>query len=465
MVNDEDELQGYYGYVRKELEKAKVRVWSVVEIQKQQQKFRGIILPRSELGDDRHVVLKLDDGYDVGIRLDEGTVIREISRKPAHYKLPEKKVPFTPDKPNVTLLGTGGTVASRLDYRTGAVIPALTPEELFSAVPELSEICNLTPKTLFEILSENMRPEYWIEIAKSVAEEVNEEKVGGIIVAHGTDTMSYTSAALSFMLKNLPVPVVLVGSQRSSDRPSSDAARNLLHAATLASCADIAEVVVCMHGSSSDDYALIHRGTRVRKMHSSRRDAFRTIGDTPIGMVKDNRITMLKKDYRRRKEGQVELDVKLDPKVALLHFYPGMQTDIIDHLVDRKYNGIVLIGTGLGHVAYTLYDSIERAIQEGVTIVMTVQTLWGYTGMNVYESGRKLLSVGVIPGANMLPETALVKLMWVLGHTKNHDEIRKLVTTNLAGEITSRETYDAYIVLQGVENNIPSLKNQRSSIG
>ena len=458
MGNEEDELQGYYGYVRKELEKAGVRIWSVVEIKKKQQKFRGIILPRSELGDDRHVVLKLEDGYDVGIRLDEDTVIREISRKQAHYKLPERKIPFNPDKPNVTLLGTGGTVASRLDYRTGAVIPALTPEELFSAVPELSEICNLTPKTLFEILSENMRPEYWIKIAKSVTKEINEEKVGGIIIAHGTDTMGYTSAALSFMIRNLPVPVVLVGSQRSSDRPSSDAARNLLHAATLASFGDIAEVVVCMHGSSSDDYALIHRGTRVRKMHSSRRDAFRTIGDTPIGMVKNSRITMLKKDYRRRKDGQAELDVKLDPKVALLHFYPGMQTDIIDHLIDRKYNGIVLIGTGLGHVAYTLYDPIERAIQEGITVVMTVQTLWGYTGMNVYESGRKLLSIGVIPGANMLPETALVKLMWVLGHTKNRDEIRKLVTTNIAGEITSRETYDAYIVLQGVEDNNPPSK-------
>ena len=179
-------------------------------------------------------------------------------------------------------------------------------------------------------------------------------------------------------------------------------------------------------------------------------------------MVKNSGITMLKKDYKRRKDGQAELDVKLDPKVALLHFYPGMQTDIIDHLIDREYNGIVLIGTGLGHVAYTLYDPIERAIQEGITVVMTVQTLWGFTGMNVYESGRKLLSLGVIPGANMLPETALVKLMWVLGHTKNHDEIRKLVTTNIAGEITSRETYDGYIVLQGVESNNLPQKKQKS---
>lgn len=463
MRNDEDELQGYHGYVRRKLKQAGVGIWSVVKIQKQEQEFRGIILPRSELGDDRHVVLKLEDGYDVGIRLDENTVIREISRKPAHYKLPEKKIALDSSKPSVTLLGTGGTVASRLDYRTGAVIPAFTPQELFSAVPELSEICNLTPKTLFEIFSENMRPEYWIKIAESIAREMNDEKADGIIIAHGTDTMSYTSAALSFMIKNLPVPVVLVGSQRSSDRPSSDAARNLIHAATLASYGDIAEVVVCMHGSSSDDYALIHRGTRVRKMHSSRRDAFRTIGDIPMGVVKDSTITMLKKDYRRRKDCEVELDIKLDPKVALLYFHPGMQADIIDHLIDREYSGIALIGTGLGHISNTLYDSVERAIQEGIAVVMTVQTLWGYTGMNVYESGRKLLSMGVIPGANMLPETSLVKLMWVLGHTENRDEIRKLFTTNVAGEITSRETYDGYIVLQGVEDSVLPLKNQKPS--
>nr|MDO8081966.1 Glu-tRNA(Gln) amidotransferase subunit GatD [Candidatus Freyarchaeota archaeon] len=449
-----EELQGYWGFVRKKLESAKVKIWSVIEVVTPEATYKGVLLPRTDMGDDKHLVLKLDTGYNIGVKITDDTTIKEIGYNPGLYAIPEIEVEFDSEKPNVFLIGTGGTVASRLDYRTGAVIPAFTPQELFSAVPELAEICNLKTKLLFEIFSEDMRPEYWIKIAETAAEQIN-SGVDGIIIPHGTDTMHFTSSALSFMLKDLPVPVVLVGSQRSSDRPSSDAAINLISAARVAAFSDIAEVVVCMHGHSSDDYNLIHRGTRVRKMHTSRRDAFRTIGDIPLGLVQNNEIKMIRKDYRKRKkQGEVELDTKLDPKVALVYTYPGMEADIINHLIDSKYHGIVLAGTGLGHCPKTLIDSLKGAIEENIPVAMTSQCLYGFVGMNVYERGRDLLKIGVIPCENMLPETAYVKLIYVLGHTKNMEEIYKQMTINLCGEITSREPYNGYQILQGgVETN------------
>ena len=444
-----EELQGYWGFVRKKLEAAKVKIWSVIEVTTPETTYRGVLLPRTDMGDDKHLVLKLDTGYNIGVKVTDDTTIKEIGYEPGLYAIPEIEVEFDPKKPNVFLIGTGGTVASRLDYRTGAVIPAFTPQELFSAVPELAEICNLRTKLLFEIFSEDMTPEYWIKIAETAAEEIN-SGADGIVIPHGTDTMHFTSSALSFMLKELPVPVVLVGSQRSSDRPSSDAAINLISAVRVAAVSDLAEVVVCMHGSSSDDYNLIHRGTRVRKMHTSRRDAFRTIGDVPLGFVQNGSVKMMRNDYRRRrKRGEVKLDTKLDPKVTLIYTYPGMEGDVIHHFIDSEYHGIVLAGTGLGHCPKTLIEPLKRAVEENIPVAMTSQCLYGFVGMNVYERGRDLLKIGVIPCKNMLPETAYVKLMYILGHTKDMGEIHKLMVTSLAGEITSREPYNGYQILQG----------------
>nr|MDO8089296.1 Glu-tRNA(Gln) amidotransferase subunit GatD [Candidatus Sigynarchaeota archaeon] len=444
-----EELQGYWGFVRKKLEAAKVKIWSVIEVTTPETTYRGVLLPRTDMGDDKHLVLKLDTGYNIGVKVTDDTTIKEIGYEPGLYAIPEIEVEFDPKKPNVFLIGTGGTVASRLDYRTGAVIPAFTPQELFSAVPELAEICNLRTKLLFEIFSEDMTPEYWIKIAEAAAEEIN-SGTDGIVIPHGTDTMHFTSSALSFMLKELPVPVVLVGSQRSSDRPSSDAAINLISAVRVAAVSDLAEVVVCMHGSSSDDYNLIHRGTRVRKMHTSRRDAFRTIGDVPLGFVQNSSVKMMRNDYRRRrKRGEVKLDTKLDPKVTLIYTYPGMEAEVIHHFIDSEYHGIVLAGTGLGHCPKTLIEPLKRAVEENIPVAMTSQCLYGFVGMNVYERGRDLLKIGVIPCKNMLPETAYVKLMYILGHTKDMGEIHELMVTNLAGEITSREPYNGYQILQG----------------
>ena len=384
----------------------------------------------------------MENNYNIGIHASHILKIEKIGKKEAHYKIPEKLFPKNKKLPNIELLGTGGTVASRLDYTTGAVIPSFTPGELFSAVPELAEICNLECEIVFEILSENMKPEYWQQLAQKI-EKAAHSGIDGIVIGHGTDTMGYTSAALSFMLRDLAIPIVLVGSQRSSDRPSSDAALNLINATTIAT-SDIAEVVVSMLGSSSHDYGLIHRGTLVRKMHSSVRNTFRTIDDIPLGMIRNRKIKMFNSNYRKRTKSETKALTNFEKKVALVYSYPGMENDLIDFYIDNGYKGIVFAGTGLGHVSTAIYDSIERAVQQNITILMTTQTLHGFVGMNVYSTGRELQNIGVIPGNNLLPEVGYVKLGWVLGQTNDPQEIKEMLLKNIAGEFIDREVPIAF---------------------
>ncbi|MEE8425608.1 MAG: Glu-tRNA(Gln) amidotransferase subunit GatD, partial [Elusimicrobiota bacterium] len=363
--------------------------------------------------------------------------------------IPEKEFPVDPAKPKVKLFGTGGTIASRLDYRTGAVIPAFSPGELYGSVPELAEVCNLETEKLYSVFSENLGPEQWIGIAKAVGEAIR-GGVDGVVIGHGTDIMHHTAAALSFMIQDSPVPIVMVGSQRSSDRPSSDAALNLIHAAYTAGHSDIAEVMVCMFGPTSDQYGLLHRGTRVRKMHSSYRSTFRTIGDLPLATVERGKITPIKDDYkRRRKDREVKIDAVFEEKVSIVYFYPNMQPDIIDSLVDNGYKGIVIAGTGLGHVNKAMYPALKRAREKGVAVCMSVQTLWGFAQMYVYETGREIMGLGVIPMANMLPEVAYCKLGWTLAHTTDPEDVRRRMLTPIAGEITEREPHNGYLILQG----------------
>ncbi|MDP8202432.1 MAG: Glu-tRNA(Gln) amidotransferase subunit GatD [Candidatus Tenebribacter burtonii] len=444
-----DIFKGYKGDAVEILKKFNIRVWSETEIKTTRGDFSGIILPRSENDDDKHIVLKLVTGYNVGIDVRTITDMKEIGYKEAHYKIPEKEFPFTEGQSKVKLFGTGGTIASRLDYRTGAVIPAFSPGELYGAVPELADICNLETEKLFAVFSENMGPEQYKTLAIAIGKEI-EKGIDGIIIGHGTDTLHHTAAALSFMIQNPPVPIILVGSQRSSDRPSSDAALNLMHAATAAAKSDIAEVMVCMFGPTSDEYGLLHQGTRVRKMHSSYRSTFRTIGDTPIATVTRDKITPIKRNYNhRRNDRKVSILPYFEDKVALLYYYPNMQPDMIYSLIDNGYKGIVIAGTGLGHVNKPLYPAIKKCKELGIPIYMTVQTLWGYVHMFVYDTGRDLMNYGIIPAENMLPEVAFIKLSWALGQTDDVDKVRDLMMTPIANEITKREPYNGYLIYQG----------------
>ena len=445
----EDIFQGYKGRALEILKQFNVRVWGQAEIKTSRGDFKGTVLPRAENDDDLHIVIKIATGYNIGIDVRTIIEMKEVGYKKANYKIPEKQFPFTAGLPKVKLLGTGGTIASRLDYRTGAVIPAFTPGELYGAVPELADICNLETEKLFAVFSENMGPAQYKALAIAIGKEI-EKGVDGIVIGHGTDTLSHTGAALSFMVQNSPVPIILVGSQRSSDRPSSDAALNLMHAMTAAGHGDIAEVLVCMFGPTSDEYGLLHRGTRVRKMHSSYRSTFRTISDTPVAMVTRKGVTPIKKKYNpRRKDRQVTIKPYYDEHVTMLYYYPGMHPDILNGIIDMGYKGIIFVGTGLGHVNKELYPAIERAHKLGIHMFMTVQTIWGYVHMFVYDTGRDMMAKGIIPAGNMLPETAYIKLSWVLGQTDDPEEVKRLMLTPINDEITEREPYNGYLIFQG----------------
>lgn len=445
----EDFFQGYKGASLEILKKFNVRVWGQAEVDTTRGMFKGTVLPRAENDDDQHIVLKVITGYNIGVDITTVISMKETGYKKANYKIPEKEFPFTPGLPKVKLIGTGGTIASRLDYRTGAVIPAFSPGELYGAVPELADICNLDTEKLFAVFSENMGPEQYKKLAIAIGQEI-EKGIDGIIIGHGTDTLHYTAAALTFMVQNPPIPIILVGSQRSSDRPSSDAALNLMHAATAAAHGDIAEVMVCMFGPTSDEYGFLHRGTRVRKMHSSYRSTFRTIGDIPLATVTRKGVVPQKPIYNhRRKDTNVKITPVFEEKVGMLYYYTNMQPDMIDAMVDNGYKGIIIIGTGLGHVNKPIYPAIERAVKKGVAIYMTVQTLWGYVHMFVYDTGRDLMAKGIIPAENMLPEVAYIKLGWALGQTSDLEKVKEIMLTPINDDITLREPYNGYLIYQG----------------
>ncbi|MCD5425181.1 MAG: Glu-tRNA(Gln) amidotransferase subunit GatD, partial [Methanosarcinaceae archaeon] len=327
--------------------------------------------------------------------------------------------------PKISILSTGGTIASKIDYRTGAVTAQFSADDILNSIPELKEIACVSCGVVYNILSENMKLEYWVELGNRVVKEI-EADADGIIIAHGTDTMAYTAAALSFMI-DTPVPIVFVGSQRSADRPSSDNAMNAICAA-LVSVSDIAEVVVVMHGTGSDDYCEIHSARRVRKMHTSRRDAFKSINSKPIGIVDYmSREVKLSGDYNKRGETVLNFKDGFESKCALIKFTPGLSFDILSHYIDKGYKGIVIEGTGLGHVSTDWVPEIKRAIKLNIPIVMTSQCLNGSVCDRVYDTGMDLLKAGVIEGGDMLPEVALVKLMWVRGQTNDFEEIVKLM--------------------------------------
>jgi glutamyl-tRNA(Gln) amidotransferase subunit D len=423
--------------IEEKLKAVNAETGDIICIVRNNEQQEGVLMPHHEFSDDNIITIKLKTGYNIGIAVDKKTEIVLIQKQHTIEK-PIKQIPFDQKKPTISIIGTGGTIACYVDYRTGAVHPASSAEELAFSVPEIFNLCNVKSQVAYQMLSENIEVSHWQTLAKSVAQELN-GGAAGVVIPHGTDTLGYTAAALSFILKNLSGPVVLVGAQRSSDRPSSDAAQNLIAAATVAATSDIGEVVVVMHGEISDTFSTIHRGTKVRKFHTSRRDAFQTVNDLPLGIVENNTITP-QAPYRKKTEGPVTTDTLMEEDVAILYFYPGMKPQDIP-----KKKGIVLAGTGLGHVSTKLLSRIRTLIKDGSVIVMTSQCIFGRTNMRVYSSGRDLIKAGVLSGEDMLPETAYVKLMWVLAHVKTKQEVESLMTTNIAGEIAERTKNNTFI--------------------
>ncbi|OVE83734.1 Glu-tRNA(Gln) amidotransferase subunit GatD [Natronolimnobius baerhuensis] len=406
-----------------------------VRVDRADRTYEGVLLPSST---DDHLVVKLEGGYNVGIdRADAAVEVLEsdVYEIDGADSVGEdgkaSEIEFDDDLPTISLISTGGTIASTVDYRTGAVTAQFDAEDVLRAVPDLAGRANYRGRVVANILSENMEPPLWQDLAQAVHEEID-NGADGVVVMHGTDTMQYSAAALSFMLET-PVPIVFTGSQRSADRPSSDNVMNAVSAVEAAQ-SDCAEVLVCMHGSESDDSCALHRGTRVRKNHTSRRDAFETVGAEPLGTVDyDSETVEFRRDYHERGETDLALEDTLESDVELLKFTPGMDPAFLD--VVEGSEGLIIEGTGLGHVHTDLIPRIEELIENGTTTVMTSQCLSGRVCDRVYDTGRDLLEAGVLEAGDTLPGTAKVKLMWALA---NSEHVEEAMGTSLAGELQER---------------------------
>jgi len=422
--------------------KIQAQTGDYVEVSLINKDHRGVLLetPESEKG---ILLLKLDSGYNIGFAKKEIIEVK-VLEKSVDVK-EEIETPSSKGKPSVAMIITGGTIAARLNPKKGGVDWLDNPESLFKFYPELFEKVDVKiVEVPFMKASEDMDFRDWQKIARVAVKLLNDVNIRGVIVTHGTDFLHYTSAALSFFIRDLNKPVVLTYSQRSIDRASSDANLNL-QCSAVAAISDIAEVMLVGHGSVNDDFCYAMSGTKVRKLHSSKRDAFRIVNDKPFAKVFPDKLINVS-DYNLRKKGKVKLDVKFEEKVALVKVYPGQNPEILDFYFRKKFKGIVLEMSGLGHVPgkrskNSWLSKLKEMRKRGITVCAVTQCINGRTDPLVYSNGREILDTGVIYLGDMLGETALVKLGWVLGHeewAKNPEKVKEKMLENIAGEISER---------------------------
>ncbi|MBU5688295.1 MAG: Glu-tRNA(Gln) amidotransferase subunit GatD [Candidatus Aenigmatarchaeota archaeon] len=439
---------GYSEKIEKILKLEKIEAGSKIKLIKGKEEYEGLIMPRIE-GDREIIVLKLQNGYNIGIKYDKDVKIEKIDNGKTLNKKDKIDLNFDKNKPTIYILHTGGTIASKVDYRTGGVEASFEPEDLIAMFPELADMANIKSKLIRKMFSEDMRFEHHQIIAREIAKIYKE--ADGVIITHGTDTLHYTSASLAFMLENLSIPVIIVGSQRSSDRPSTDSVMNLICAAKFITKTDFSGVAVCMHATKNDDFCYILHPCKVRKMHTSSRDAFKPINALPTAKVwfKEDKIEFLRNDYSKKdKKTELKLKDKFEEKVAIVKFYPGFDEKILEFYEKEGYKGIVLEGYGLGQVPineideYTwhnkkIFEILKRMSEKGCIIVASSQTIFGRVNLNVYSTGRKMQSIGIIPADDMHPEVAFVKLKWLLGNY-SPKEVKDLILKNFRGEISNR---------------------------
>ncbi|MEK6918268.1 MAG: Glu-tRNA(Gln) amidotransferase subunit GatD [Nanoarchaeota archaeon] len=404
--------------------------------------YEGIFLatPEDEKG---IILLKLDSGYNIGLNKKDVLEINVLEK--SEKKTEKIEIKKDSKKPNIAMIITGGTIANRYDSRTGAVAPLSSPEELFKFYPEIFDIVNVVKIEMpFMKASEDMDYKDWQKIAKTLEPFLNDTNIKGIVITHGTDTLHYTSSALSFFIKNLNKPIVLTYSQRSSDRASSDAALNLKCAA-LAAISDIAEVMIVGHASTNDDFCYAMPGTKVRKLHSTRRDTFKVVNSKPIAKISSSVLEILS-PYNVVGKEKVKVDTKFEGQVALLKIYPGQNPEILDYYAKRGYKGLIIEATGLGHVpALTSKNSwiptLKRIIAKGIFVGITTQCIYGRVDPYVYSNLRALNDTGAVFLEDMLSETAFVKLGWVLGHddwAKDKEKIKEIMLSNISHEFNNR---------------------------
>lgn len=407
----------------------------------------GIWLQRPEILANDKITLKLKSGYNIGIQKSKITEIKIIEKYIPKERLKEV-VGHKLNLNKISILHTGGTIASQVDYHTGGVVAKFEPQEFLQLFPEISGLANIDSKLVFQMFSEDMEPEHWRILAEAVEKEYKDGTVG-VIITQGTDTIHYTAAALSFMLQNLPIPVLIVGSQRSPDRGSSDAYLNIFHAVRFLVETDFAGVGICMHGSTDDEYSYVHLGVKARKMHTSRRDTFRSINATPLAKITKDKIEYLWKGYKKQSEvaGKFYVAGKFNKKIGLIKTHPCISQKEFLFFLENEYDGLIIEGTGLGHVPINTSDEFTshhhelfrllKKMAEEMVIVMCSQCLYGRVDMHVYSPGRLLLHAGIFNGSDMTPETAYIKLGWLLGNY-SQNKAKELITKNIAGESAER---------------------------
>lgn len=408
----------------------------------------GTLMPNEETD---AVVVKLDNGYNVGIDAKKIKKIEVVGKYKKNEKTKKEKVRIDKKKPTISILHTGGTIAAKVDYMTGGVIASFSVEDLIEKFPEVKKIANLRSVLVSNMMSEDITFKEYGEIANAIKNEIKKGS-DGIIVGHGTDTLAVTAAALSFIFENLPIPVLIVGSQRSSDRGSTDAAMNLICGAEFIAKTDFAGVGICLHEETGDNNCVILPGTKTRKLHTSRRDAFKAVNDKPVATIDFNtrKIKFVKKDYAKRNKNPVSMKNKFEEKVAIIRTYNNMKPDLFNILTEKGYKGLVLEGTGIGQApTNTLpnlpnYEALKRFISKGGVIVLTSQCIFGKVHKDIYTNCRRLADLGVIFGEDMLTETAFVKLAWLLGNYPK-EKVKEMVTENLRGEINDRITVDEFL--------------------
>ncbi len=380
---------------------------------------------------------------------------RNSKKKNENENKNKKPVQQNKSLPKISIISVGGTITSSVDYTTGAVVSLSSPEEIIQNIPELKSMAYLSYSQPFTIMSESLRFAHYNILAKTIEKELK-TNLKGIIITHGTDTLHFTAAALSFMLENPPMPIILVGSQRSSDRPSSDSLGNLLNAVKFILESGFKGIAICMHSSSSDDSCFILPATKTRKMHTSRRDAFKPVNSLPIARVsfQENKITYIEKPHQKEgKEGRLIVKYfRENIKVGIIKSHTNLQPENISSF--KNYKGLILEGTGLGHFPISSPDkyskinlkiksALQKLIKSGCIMVLTSQCIFGRVNMNVYSPQKELQEIGIISGSDMLPETAFIKLAFLLSNYPQK-EAKRLMQENLRGEINERILPDQY---------------------
>ncbi|MGC8567822.1 MAG: Glu-tRNA(Gln) amidotransferase subunit GatD [Candidatus Micrarchaeia archaeon] len=447
----------YSAIIEERFDKEGVKYGDIIEVSWKGRKLIGELMPSSEANSENVIIIKLKNGYNIGLAYSDIAEIKKIGSA-GNASAINKENSSTENKnidlPNVEIIFTGGTIGSKVDYKTGGVYMLMKPEELLYYIPELGDIASISIKPLFSIASEDMSYIEWQEIAEEVAKAKN-NGVKGVVITMGTDTMHYASAALSFMLHGINMPIAITGAQRSSDRGSSDAFMNLISAVNIAAKSEINGVGIVMHATSSDEKCNFIAGTNARKMHTSRRDAFRSINRKPIAEIMvDGHINYISEfeSVKKTEEDVFKPMIGFEKKVALVKVYPNSEPDIIDYYVNKGYKGIIIEGTGLGHAPVSTKHEellwlphIKKAVDNGVIVGMASQCIYGRVNSNVYRNLRLISNAGAVYCEDMTPETAYVKLAWLLGNY-SREEALKLLNRNIAGEISMRSEFDTFLI-------------------